>query len=48
MSTVSLEYLKGDCPVMSGFFHARKRLRVEKRNLKNRDCPVMSGFFHAL
>ena len=38
----------GDCPVMSGFFHAHKVCdRCGDRIEGVRDCPVMSGFFHA-
>ena len=39
-----------DCPVMSGFFHARRTFRNRQRNTRIQmygDCPVMSGFFHA-
>ena len=39
----------GDCPVMSGFFHAQagnQDLETQKLVALG-DCPVMSGFFHA-
>ena len=39
---------KRDCPVMSGFFHARGISETRETGELVSDCPVMSGFFHSL
>ena len=41
--------VKSDCPVLSGFFHARQYLadNYPECEICVCDCPVLSGFFHA-